>query len=52
MSGMNIAFKRKLMPAIYQSPAGHRVGFARFDDIWGGIESKREIDKQGWAAVT
>lgn len=47
---MNIAFKRKMLPTIFQAPWA--LGMHRFDDIWSGIVSKREIDAQGWAAVT
>lgn len=52
MCGMNIAFKRKLLPYMYYAPMGYRVGMDRFADIWCGIESKRVIDKNGWAVVT
>lgn len=47
---MNLAFKRKLLPYIYQAP--WVLGVHRFDDILTGVECKREIDKRGWAAVT
>jgi len=50
MSEMNIAFKRKLLPYMYFAPTCDGVYGA--DDIWAGIESKRVIDKKGWAAVT
>lgn len=50
MSEMNIAFKRKLLPYMYFAPTCDGVYGA--DDIWAGIESKRMIDKNGWAAVT
>lgn len=52
MCGMNIAFKRKLLPYMYFAPMGHRVGIDRFADIWLGIESKKIIDAKGWAVVT
>jgi hypothetical protein len=52
MCEMNIAFKRKMLPYMYLSPASDSFGFNRNDDIWCGIESKREIDKHGWAVVT
>lgn len=51
MCGMNIAFKRKLLPYMYFAPMGHKVGLDRFADIWAGIESKRVIDEKGWAVV-
>lgn len=50
MCSMNLAFKRKMLPFIYHAPWA--LGIHRFDDIFAGIESKREIDKRGWAAVT
>ena len=50
MCSMNLAFKRKMLPYIYHAPWA--LGVNRFDDIFTGITSKREIDKRGWAAVT
>lgn len=50
MCSMNLAFKRKLLPYIFHAPWA--LGINRFDDIFAGIECKREIDKHGWAAVT
>jgi hypothetical protein len=50
MSSMNLAFKRKMLPYMYMAPREHRVD--RFEDIFCGIDAKREIDEQGWAAVT
>lgn len=52
MCGMNIAFKRKMLPYMYFAPMGYRVGLDRFADIWLGIESKKIIDKNNWAVVT
>lgn len=49
---MNVAFKRKMLPFMYQAPMGHRIGLDRFADIWCGIESKKEIDKRVWAVVS
>jgi len=49
---MNVAFKRKMLPYMYQAPMGHRVGLDRFADIWSGIESKKVIDEKGWAVVS
>lgn len=49
-SGMNVAFKRKALPFMYWA---HREdGIARFDDIFMGINAKREFDKKNWAMVT
>lgn len=50
MCSMNLAFRRKLLPYIFHAPWA--LGINRFDDIFAGIEVKREIDKHGWAAVT
>ena len=50
MCSMNLAFKRKMLPYIYHAPWA--LGINRYDDILAGIESKREIDAHGWAAVT
>lgn len=47
---MNVAFKRKMLPYMYQAPPTPDVG--RSDDIFCGILAKREIDEKGWAAVT
>jgi len=52
MCGMNIAFKRKMLPYMYFAPMGERVGLDRFADIWCGITSKRVIDANNWAVVT
>ena len=52
MCGMNIAFKRKMLPYMYYAPMGYKVGMDRFADIWLGITSKRIIDEKGWAVVT
>lgn len=49
---MNVAFKRKLLPHMYQAPPAPELNIGRTDDIFCGILAKREIDKQGWAAVT
>lgn len=49
---MNLAFKRKLLPWIFQAPKVPEMNIARVDDIWAGIVAKRAIDKEGWAAVS
>lgn len=50
MCSMNLAFKRKMLPYIFHAPWAY--GINRFDDIFAGIVSKRQIDKKGWAAVS
>lgn len=52
MCGMNIAFKRKMLPYMYFAPMGYKVGMDRFADIWLGITSKRVVDEKGWAVVS
>lgn len=50
MSIMNVAFKRKALPIMYQIPMID--GYDRFSDIWSGIHIKRECDKKNWAIAT
>lgn len=52
MCSMNVAFKVKALPYLYQAPMGPKVGIDRFADIWGGIEAKKDIDRLGWAVVS
>jgi len=52
LCGMNIAFKRKMLPYMYYAPMGKKIGLDRFADIWCGIESKKVIDENNWAVVT
>jgi len=52
MCGMNIAFKRKMLPYMYQAPFWLEQGIGRVDDIICGIYSKKYIDEQGFATVT
>ena len=47
---MNLAFRRELLPWIYQAPLA--MGIGRMDDILAGITTKRAVDKYNWAAVT
>lgn len=49
---MNVAFKRKMLPYMFQAPPAPELNIGRTDDIYCGILAKREIDKNGWAAVT
>lgn len=50
MCSMNLAFKKKVLPYMFHAP--WLMGIHRFDDIFAGILSKREIDKKGWAVVS
>jgi hypothetical protein len=52
MCSMNVAFKVKILPYLYQAPMGPKIGIDRFADIWGGIEAKKDIDRLGWAVVS
>lgn len=54
MCGMNLAFRRELIPAMYfllmgQDGDGKYWEFDRFGDIWAGIFTKRICDHLGWA---
>jgi len=52
MCGMNIAFKRKVLPHMYQAPFWLEEGIGRVDDILCGIYSKKAIDEMDCAVVT
>lgn len=47
MCGMNVAFKRKIVPAMYFLLMGHGCIFDRFGDIWCGIIAKKICDHLG-----
>jgi hypothetical protein len=49
---MNVGFKRKMLPYMYQAPPAPELHIGRTDDIFCGIWAKRVIDQNGWAAVT
>lgn len=50
--GMNLAFKRKLLPYVYYAPVAQYPGVERFDDIFMGIHLKRWLDNHDLALVT
>lgn len=60
MCGMNLAFTRDMLPAMYFMLQGHmmrggeltKLPFDRFDDIWAGLFAKRVLDNFGWTAVS
>jgi reversibly glycosylated polypeptide / UDP-arabinopyranose mutase len=58
MSGMNVAFGREMVPAMYFGLMGHHLymdsdwGYHRYGDIWAGILSKRIADHLGYAVRT
>jgi len=55
---MNVAFRRELLPWIYQAPMGQRLAeFGlpvgdRFADIWSGVVAKLACDLNQWGVVT
>ena len=57
MCGMNLAFRRELLPAMYFMLQGKNrreepYPFDRFDDIWAGLFAKRIADHFGYAVVS
>ena len=52
MCGMNVAFKRKMLPYMYYAPMGYKVGIDRFADIWLGIHLRRICDDNEWSIAT
>ena len=48
---MNVAFRKELLPYMYQVPMNTH-GMDRFGDIWAGVLVKRDIDEHNWAVVT
>jgi reversibly glycosylated polypeptide/UDP-arabinopyranose mutase len=55
---MNVAFRRELLPWMYQAPMGQRLAeFGlpvgdRFADIWSGVVAKLACDLNQWGVVT
>ncbi len=47
---MNVAFKRKALPIMYQVPM--KDGMGRFSDMFSGIHIKNECDRLNWAIAT
>lgn len=50
--GMNVGFRRNILPYMYYAPMGPRVNLDRFADIWLGVELKKIMDEMNWAMVT
>jgi len=48
MCGMNVAFKRKIVPAMYFLLMGKDWPFDRFGDIWAGLFVKKICDHLGY----
>lgn len=55
---MNVAFRRELLPWMYQAPMGQRLtefglpAGDRFADIWSGVVAKLACDLNQWGVVT
>lgn len=47
--GMNVAFRREMLPYMYYAPMGYKVDMDRFADIWLGIELVDICAKNNWA---
>ncbi len=52
LCGMNIAFRRSVLPHAYWAPAALLPGAERFDDIWMGLYLKRVCDEHNWAVLS
>jgi reversibly glycosylated polypeptide/UDP-arabinopyranose mutase len=52
LCGMNIAFRRPVLPFAYWAPAARLKGAERFDDIWMGLYLKRACDQRNWAILS
>jgi hypothetical protein len=52
MSGMNLAFRPELAPALYFLIMGRDWPYDRFDDIWAGVLVKKICDHLGFACTS
>jgi hypothetical protein len=57
MCGMNLAFKKEAVPALYfllmgEDERGNKYPYDRFDDIWAGIFFKKICDHLGYHIVS
>jgi len=52
MCGMNVAFRRELLPYVYYAPVSSTPGCERFDDIWAGIHIKEACDRLDYGVVS
>ena len=52
MCGMNVAFTREVVPAMYFLLMGKGYVYDRFGDIWAGIFTKKIVDHLGHAVVS
>lgn len=51
LCGMNLAFRRELLPAMYFPLMGEGSHYARFDDIWCGLVAETICAARGWGMV-
>ncbi|MBI4221015.1 MAG: hypothetical protein HY682_12780 [Chloroflexi bacterium] len=52
MCGMNLAFRPKLIPALYFLLMGRDYAYDRFGDIWAGVFVKKICDHLGYAITS
>ena len=52
MCGMNLAFRREVVPAMYFMLMGRDYEYDRFGDIWAGIVVKKVCDHLGYAVTS
>ena len=50
--GMNVAFRREVLPHLYWAPTKELPGAERFDDIWAFLFAFPHLWKQNWAVFT
>jgi reversibly glycosylated polypeptide / UDP-arabinopyranose mutase len=50
--GMNVAFRKEVLPWMYFAPMGKKLGVQRFADIWCGYKIKKYCDNHNLAIVT
>lgn len=52
MCGMNLAFRREIVPLMYFGLQGPSWGLDQYDDIWAGVLSKKVMDHLGYAVLS
>lgn len=52
MCGMNLAFRREVLPYIYFAPVGQYKGAERFDDIFAGLEIVKDFADFNYGIVS
>lgn len=51
LCGMNLAFRKELLPAMYFPKMGMDSRYSRFDDIWAGLVAQRAAAGVGYRVV-